>query len=92
MTGIRTIILTALAVALTCGCSNRENRPAKVELKKNESGYHRLYVNNKEFYVEGAGLEFGNIEALASHGANSFRTWRTRNESEDALEVLNQAH
>ena len=70
------------------GCTNNSNSTAsKVELKKNESGYHRLYVNNQEFFVEGAGLEFGNIEALAEYGGNSFRTWCTRNEQEDANQI-----
>ena len=89
----RHIIVLAIAVASVCGCNSGSNNPEiKVELKQNESGYHRLYVNNSEFYVEGAGLEFGNIEALAEYGGNSFRTWRTRNESEDAIEVLDRAH
>ena len=49
-------------------------------------------MDGQEFYVKGAGLEFGNVEALAEFGGNSFRTWRTRNEGEDALDVLDRAH
>ncbi|MCD4711130.1 MAG: hypothetical protein K8R52_09810, partial [Bacteroidales bacterium] len=87
------IAVIAIAAVFMSGCaSNSENIVPKVELKKNESGYHRLFVNDQEFYVDGAGLEFGNIEALAEYGGNSFRTWRTRNESEDAIEVLDRAH
>ena len=86
------MILFAIVVAFMSGCTTSSNSHiAKVELKKNESGYHRLFVNNKEFYVEGAGVEFGNIEALAEYGGNSLRTWRTNNETEDALEVLDRA-
>jgi hypothetical protein len=84
-------ILLATMVAILSACSDNSNHVAKVELKTNESGYHRLFVNNKEFFVKGAGLEFGNIEALAEYGGNSFRTWRTTNESEDALDVLDRA-
>lgn len=87
------IILLAMVVAIVPGCNiSSSSTASKVELKKNESGYHRLFVNNEEFFVEGAGLEFGDIEALAEYGGNSFRTWRSRNESEDALEVLDRAH
>jgi len=86
------IILLAIIVAIMPGCNTNSSTAAKVEVKKNEAGYHRLYVDNQEFYVEGAGLEFGNIEALAQYGGNSFRTWRTTNENEDAMDVLDRAH
>jgi hypothetical protein len=69
-----------------------DNSPKKVELKKNEKGYHRLYVDGEEFYIWGAGLEFGNKKDLASHGANSFRTWRTENGQQTGMEVLDEAH
>ena len=65
--------------------------PAKVEMKK-EDGRYRLTVNGKPFYIKGAGLEFGNIKALAEHKANSFRTWRTENGQRSAEEVLDEAH
>ena len=42
------------------------------------TGY-QLFVDGEPFYINGAGLEFGDVEALAEHGANSFRTWRTDN-------------
>ena len=44
------------------------------------------------FYIHGAGLEFGNIEALATHGANSFRTWRTDNGRDTGTEILDRAY
>lgn len=91
MNHLKQIIFPAMVVAIMFGCTNSSNNVAKVELKKNKSGYHRLYVNNKEFYVAGAGLEFGDVEALAEYGGNSFRTWRSRNESEDAVQVLDCA-
>lgn len=67
------------------------NSPAKVEVHNN-NGKFRLLVNNEEFYINGAGLEFGNIGALADHHGNSFRTWRTENGKRSALEVLDEAH
>ncbi|MBD1263011.1 hypothetical protein HZY62_20640 [Maribacter polysiphoniae] len=71
--------------------SEKPNGPAKVEIQ-NKDGKYRLLVNNKEFYIKGAGLEFGNIESLAQHNGNSFRTWRTENGKRPALEVLDEAH
>jgi len=93
MNSLKRFIVFALVVAIMPACINDNGTKAvKVELKKNESGNYRLFVNKEEFYVAGAGLEFGNIEALAEYGGNSFRTWRTRNESEDAVDVLDRAH
>ena len=64
--------------------------PAHVEIR-GEAGGYQLYVNNEPFYINGAGLEFGNIEKLAEHGANSFRTWRTDNGRDTGKEVLDRA-
>ncbi len=52
----------------------------------------QLYVNNEPFYINGAGLEFGNVAALAKHNGNSFRTWRTENAQISAKEVLDEAY
>jgi hypothetical protein len=62
----------------------------KVDLEQAE-GKYRLYVNGEEFYVKGAGCEFGNIEALSGEGANSFRTWRTENGQSTVEEILDRA-
>lgn len=67
------------------------NEPVKVEVQ-NKDGKYRLLVNNQEFYINGAGLEFGNIESLAQHNGNSFRTWRTDNGKRPALDILDEAH
>lgn len=64
--------------------------PAKVELWQ-EAGKYQLMVNQKAFYIKGAGLEFGDVPALARHKANSFRTWRTENGKKSAKEVLDEA-
>ncbi len=67
-----------------------ERTVAKVTLK-NTDGNYQLSVNNKPFYIQGAGLEFGNIPALAKHNGNSFRTWRTDNGEQSGKEVLDEA-
>jgi len=92
MRDLKHIVSLAVVVALISACNPNPSGAAKVELKQNESGHYRLYVNQEGFFVKGAGLEFGDIEALAASGGNSFRTWRTRNENEDALDVLDRAH
>ncbi len=65
--------------------------PLKVELKQ-ENGKYQLYCDGKPFYLKGAGLEFGNMESLAAHGGNSFRTWRINNAKRSGKEVLDEAH
>ena len=67
------------------------NKPARVTIE-NTNGKYTLLVNNEPFYINGAGLEFGNIESLAKYKGNSFRTWRTNNGKNTALEVLDEAH
>jgi hypothetical protein len=64
--------------------------PVKVEVRKNRDGY-QLFVDGKQFFVKGAGLEFGNQESLAKHGGNAFRTWRTENGKASGKEVLDRA-
>jgi len=71
--------------------TDTDSGPAKVELQ-NVDGRYQLLVNNEEFYINGAGLEFGNVATLAKHNANSFRTWRTENGEKSAKEVLDEAH
>lgn len=69
---------------------NVQIETAKVTLQ-NTNGKYQLLVNNKPFYINGAGLEFGNIAALAKHNGNSFRTWRTDNGQKSGQEVLDEA-
>ncbi len=91
------MVLCLLSI-ITPGCTNSENKknktrvgPRKVELKQ-INGNYRLVVDGEEFFVKGAGLEFGNIQALAECGANSFRTWRTDNGQRSGKEVLDEAN
>jgi hypothetical protein len=64
--------------------------PAKVELRQVD-GRWSLYVNQQPFYIKGAGLEYGDQEKLAAHGANSFRTWSTDNGRDAGKQVLDRA-
>lgn len=64
--------------------------PAKVEIRTIGDRY-QLFVNQQPFYVNGAGLEFGDIKRLAQHGGNSFRTWRTENGQSTGRQVLDNA-
>ncbi len=67
------------------------NQPSKVRLIQSNGNY-QLMVNGKPFYIKGGGLEFGDISSLAAHHGNSFRTWRTDNGQQSALQVLDEAH
>lgn len=94
---MKNIVIIVLCVTLVIGCKTKRSmpisndiNPTKVELK-NTNGKFELLVNNSPFYIKGAGLEFGNIETLAKHNGNSFRTWRTENGQQTAKEVLDEA-
>jgi len=92
---LRILVLSLLVIAITsCNMkkdtSNADRKPVHVEMK-NTDGKYRLYVDGQEFYVKGAGCEFGDIAALAKHGANTFRTWRVDNGQQTGKEVLDLA-
>jgi len=93
----KVLILLSLVSIMNYACNNSQTGkknskedPRKVEVKQTD-GKYRLFVDGEEFYVNGAGLEFGNIETLAECGANSFRTWRTDNGRRPGKEVLDEA-
>ncbi|WP_412063057.1 glycoside hydrolase family 2 TIM barrel-domain containing protein [Rubrivirga sp. IMCC45206] len=89
------------ALAILAGCASgpaglatprlEADGPATVRVV-DDNGAYSLTVDAKPFYIKGAGLEFGDIAALAAHGANSFRTWRTDNGQQTGREVLDEAH
>ncbi|MFO7617537.1 MAG: glycoside hydrolase family 2 TIM barrel-domain containing protein [Bacteroidales bacterium] len=90
------ILLTAILMMLP-GCANRStnnpDRPGPKMVKVVQQGdQFTLMVDGQPFFVKGAGCEFGDIPALAQHGANSFRTWRTDNGQQTGEEVLNAAY
>lgn len=90
-------ILSLLLISLICSCkqgteTSQETVPGPVKAEiRQENGKYQLYVGGEPFWIKGAGLEFGNVEKLAEHGANSFRTWRTDNGKESGKEVLDRA-
>jgi hypothetical protein len=88
MRKISLLILSIIAVAQLNLFA--QEAPAKVEIRE-INGKSRFYVNNVEFYVRGAGCEFGNIELLGKSGANSFRTWRTNNGQSSGQQILDRA-
>ena len=90
------LTLYGLFILLFAGCDYAErpgqtDGPRKVEVR-HDDGRAQLFVDGQPFYIDGAGLEFGDIASLASHGANSFRTWRTDNGRDTGKEVLDRAH
>lgn len=95
---MKKIYLAVICLISIYSCNNNptkkkgeiKNTPAKVEVVKN-NGKFQLLVNSELFYIKGAGLEFGNVAALAKHNANSFRTWRTENGQKSGKEVLDEA-
>jgi len=64
--------------------------PSVVELRQVE-GRYRLFVNGAEFFVKGAGCELGPCYAIAAHGGNAIRTWRTDNKQKSGREMLDEA-
>ena len=89
--------LAALICLSTCGPflaraaePQRADGPVKVEIRNN-AGRFQLYVDNKPFYIKGAGIEYGSIAKLKEHGGNSFRTWSTDNGRETGTEMLERA-
>jgi len=89
-------LLILVTIFLTSAASLKMNKtklekPKKVTLDI-QNGKHKLFVDRTPFYINGAGLEFGDIAALAKHGGNSFRTWSTENGQQTAKEVLDEAY
>ncbi|MDA8596440.1 hypothetical protein N9L20_08175 [Flavobacteriaceae bacterium] len=89
---MRNILLLAAGLLMFSCQENKEmsTEPVKVTLHEDE-GKFGLKINGAPFYINGAGLEFGNIESLAKHRGNSFRTWRTDNGQRSGKEVLDEA-
>lgn len=66
---------------------NANAQASKSEIRMTDEGY-RIFFNGEPFYVNGAGVDKGDLESLASHGANAFKTWSTEN----GETILDQAH
>ena len=95
----RKIVLTGVLAALCFSWTNTgragaptvaDGGPIPVRVAVRDGAY--VLLRGGEVYgVKGAGIEFGSLDALAAHGGNSFRTWRTENGRESGLEVLDRA-
>ncbi|MEM8711749.1 MAG: glycoside hydrolase family 2 TIM barrel-domain containing protein [Planctomycetota bacterium] len=70
--------------------STQSAKASKAEVRRTEDGW-QLFLDGAPFQIKGAGLEFGSMEALARHGANSLRTWRTDNGRRSGKAVLDEA-
>ena len=64
---------------------------ATVELIQQKSGDYQLLVDGKPYFIQGAGLEFGPMSALAACGGNTLRTWRVANGQQSPEQVLDEA-
>ena len=89
-------LLILVTIFLTSAASLKMNKtklekPKKVTLDIQDRR-HKLLVDGKPFYINGAGWEFGDIARLAKYGGNSFRTWSTENGQQSAKEVLDEAY
>ena len=83
-----------LPVLCACDMRNEEYSEKPTALKteiRMEDGKYQLYRDGVPYQIKGAGLEFGDIRILTSHGGNSFRTWRTDNGKETGQQVLDKA-
>ena len=54
-------------------------------------GEYQLLKDNQPFFIKGAGVEFGSLEALVAAGGNCFRTWRVNNGQRPVLDILDEA-
>ncbi|MEM6570002.1 MAG: glycoside hydrolase family 2 TIM barrel-domain containing protein [Planctomycetota bacterium] len=89
------LLLAFGAGVASCGALPEDDSTSsgvtRSEVRRTDDGW-QLHLDGEPFHVRGAALEFGSIESLAAHGANSFRTWRTENGRRSGREVLDEAH
>ena len=65
--------------------------PIKVEIVE-LGGKYQLLRGGKPYRIRGAGIDHTELEAFASHGGNSFRTWAVDDGAEPAQQLLDRAH
>ncbi len=70
-----------LIFVLSTLCLEVYAQPAHVEVKTNEQGHFRMYVDGQPFYVKGAGGT-AHWEEVVAAGGNAVRTWSTDNAKE----------
>lgn len=97
MVKLKNIPLLLISILLLSACSSKNpniskiNQAIPVEIKKMGDSW-KILRDGKEFFIKGAGCENGNFKALARHGANSFRTWRTHNKTLSGIQILDTAY
>lgn len=89
-------LLPLILVLVWAGCKtptkvNPAEKEARMVKIVESAGQYTLTLDGTPFFVKGAGCEFGSIDKLAQHGANSFRTWRTDNGKQSGKEILDLA-
>ena len=90
------ITFTAFIAIMTVGSffplSGEASGSSAVPVEIMQQGEQYLLLRDGQPYaVKGAGLEFSDVAVFASHGGNSFRTWRTDNAQSSGMEVLDEA-
>jgi hypothetical protein len=84
-------LLTLTIIAQSLFCSSAIAQAIKVEIVEND-GKYQLLRGGKPYYVKGAGIDHLDLESLAEHGGNSFRTWAVDDGAEPADKLLDRAH
>lgn len=84
------VIFSVTRMSVRAGELMKTDGPVKVEILKTNGGY-QLLVDQRPFYIKGAGLESGNQEKLAEHGGNSLRTWRSETDKYSGRQILDRA-
>ncbi|MBO9488877.1 hypothetical protein J7384_00715 [Endozoicomonas sp. G2_1] len=87
---LSTVTLFAV-VAANNAAADEKSSAIKVEIV-GSNGKYQLLRGGKPYAVKGAGIEFGELEAFAANGGNSFRTWNTDTEEISGRELLDKAH
>ncbi|HRW96426.1 MAG TPA: glycoside hydrolase family 2 TIM barrel-domain containing protein [Bacteroidales bacterium] len=95
-TQVKLGIFAFLSIILMITCNNMNQKKnqdgtAKVKLIQENDGF-RLYVNNKPWFIKGAGTHTRNPSEVAKYGGNTIRTWSTGNESITGQQILDTAH
>ncbi len=103
---LRGLLLTVLILCQSCGGA-ATSEPSAIALAQMPSespstavkaevvgsaGSYQLLRGGEPYHVKGAGIAYGDYEAFARHGGNSFRTWSTDSHGRTGLEVLDIAH
>lgn len=90
MNKIVVLWLGAVFIGACTSASEIPMAPIKVEVVATDAGF-QLLRGGKPYVIRGAGMGGNDIENFAANGGNSIRTWTTKSESIDTLELLDDA-